>query len=387
MEKILNSNSFNVIPSPEDNRDYTLPKMSGELTDLDFTIGGNVGKHKVYDQGRTSMCTSFAVACAQEYNDGNDKRFSNAFLYGNREDTDAVYEGEYIRKVMKDWKDDGICYFDDFPLIGTIQECIKQFDELPQDIMDYAKEHRISTFYRLNVRDMDSIFEVMEKFELPLIAGIGIYQSISESFKNGGYIPDVKEGENSLGGHAVRLVGRHTKNGKRYFTMPNSWGTDIDTNGVQFLPDTYPIFEVWLPIPYVKKEISFKIDSSIYKINGKETRMDTTPTIINDRTYLPLRYIVENFDALDVEWVQRLQMAKVSINGDVLSFKVGNDGFGSNLRMDKVPFEKDEDRQGLTRIFLDQNDRLQIPIRALLEFLGLNVEWVEETREVVIRNY
>jgi len=384
----LASGNFNVVQSPEDDRDFKLPKSSGKLTNLDFIVGGNLEKHKVYDQGRTSMCTSFAIACVQEFNESSEKRFSNAFIYGNREDTDSVYEGEYLRRAMLDWRRDGICHFDDFPLVGSIEDCIKQFDELPDYVKEYAKEHRISTFYSLYIRDIDEVFNVMEEFQLPLVAGIFLYQSMTESFTNGGYIPDVKNGEKTLGGHAVRLVGRKTVDGKRYFAMPNSWGTDIDKDGIQFLPADYKgLFEVWLPIPYVKKEIKFKIGQSIYSVNGKDKRMDTAPILINDRTYLPVRYLTENFDALKVEWSQEEQTATIWINGDVLSFKVGSDGFGSALKMDKILFEVDENRQALTTSFLDENDRMQIPVRAVCEFLGLTVEWVDGEKEVIIRNF
>jgi hypothetical protein len=49
--------------------------------------------------------------------------------------------------------------------------------------------------------------------------------------------------------------------------------------------------------------ISLEIGSSKLDIDGKETSMDVTPQIINDYTYVPIRFIAESMGC-DVEWSQ-----------------------------------------------------------------------------------
>ena len=48
-------------------------------------------------------------------------------------------------------------------------------------------------------------------------------------------------------------------------------------------------------------EITMQIGSNVTTVNGKETAIDSTPIISNERTMLPIRFIAENL-GLDVEW-------------------------------------------------------------------------------------
>lgn len=52
--------------------------------------------------------------------------------------------------------------------------------------------------------------------------------------------------------------------------------------------------------------IKLTIDSEIALLNGEEKKLDTAPTIINDRTMLPIRFIAENF-GFNVEWDEQTQ--------------------------------------------------------------------------------
>jgi len=54
---------------------------------------------------------------------------------------------------------------------------------------------------------------------------------------------------------------------------------------------------------YDEDEIRLVIDSTAAYLNGKESKLDTAPTIINGRTMLPIRYIAESF-GFDVNWTQ-----------------------------------------------------------------------------------
>ena len=52
---------------------------------------------------------------------------------------------------------------------------------------------------------------------------------------------------------------------------------------------------------YGEDEIQLVIDSATAYLNGEPQELDTAPAIINDRTMLPIRFIAESFD-FDVAW-------------------------------------------------------------------------------------
>lgn len=63
-------------------------------------------------------------------------------------------------------------------------------------------------------------------------------------------------------------------------------------------------------------ETSLTIGSSTATVNGAEKELDSPPILINDRTMVPLRFIMENF-GFNVEWSDEDQM--VTITGSELS--------------------------------------------------------------------
>ncbi len=62
---------------------------------------------------------------------------------------------------------------------------------------------------------------------------------------------------------------------------------------------------------YKDKNIEMTIDSKLMKVNGKEVQMDVAPLIINERTMLPVRYISENLGG-NVEWFDNIQAVTIS---------------------------------------------------------------------------
>ena len=57
-------------------------------------------------------------------------------------------------------------------------------------------------------------------------------------------------------------------------------------------------------------EIKLTIDSAIATVNGEEVELDSPACIVNDRTYTPVRFIVENLGAT-VEWDAELRMVTI----------------------------------------------------------------------------
>lgn len=107
-------------------------------------------------------------------------------------------------------------------------------------------------------------------------------------------------------------------------------------------------------------------------INGKITESDVKPMIINNRTMVPVRVIMESLGA-SVEWNDLMRQVVVMSNGKIMIFTINSP---------KVYV-------GSTSVTLDSppvivNDRTLVPIRFISENLGYEVFWNDETRTVVI---
>lgn len=59
-----------------------------------------------------------------------------------------------------------------------------------------------------------------------------------------------------------------------------------------------------------ERSIVFYLNSNIFNINGESVKMDTTPQLVNDRTFIPLRYIGEAV-GYTVEYTDRTQMPTI----------------------------------------------------------------------------
>ena len=59
------------------------------------------------------------------------------------------------------------------------------------------------------------------------------------------------------------------------------------------------------------KEVKLKINSNTALINNQETTLDVPAKIIDDRTYVPLRFLSQSFNA-SVEWDEDKQLAKIT---------------------------------------------------------------------------
>ena len=120
--------------------------------------------------------------------------------------------------------------------------------------------------------------------------------------------------------------------------------------------------------------VSAQENVSVY-IDGTKIEFDVQPQIINGRTLVPMRKIFEELGAV-VDWDNSTQTAigtkgsttiKISIN-DYTLYKNG------------IPNVLDVPAQLI-------GSRTLVPIRAISESFGCNVEWKQETQSVLINTY
>ena len=120
--------------------------------------------------------------------------------------------------------------------------------------------------------------------------------------------------------------------------------------------------------PEIQREITVILDGS-YIIFA-----DQKPVIKDDRTLIPLRAIFEALGAT-VDWDDETKTV-VSEKGDVeISLTIGSDQLYVNGKAKTI----DVPAQII-------NDRTMVPLRAVAESFGCKVDWVGETKTVIITN-
>lgn len=107
-------------------------------------------------------------------------------------------------------------------------------------------------------------------------------------------------------------------------------------------------------------------------VNGKAVDFDTTPEIVNDRTFVPMRAIFEAMGA-DVKWNDARREAVAELGASEVALKIdSNIGLHDTTAsvLDTAPYIK----QG----------RTMLPLRYLSESLGYDVDWDASARSVSI---
>lgn len=109
--------------------------------------------------------------------------------------------------------------------------------------------------------------------------------------------------------------------------------------------------------------VMMKIHNSRLYINGKEKMSDVAPTVINGRTFLPLRVIGEGLGGT-VSYDDKTETVTILRNGKTVNFTIGaatvtTDGTTSEI--DAAPFI--------------ENGRTMVPVRAIAEGFGMHVHY------------
>lgn len=108
------------------------------------------------------------------------------------------------------------------------------------------------------------------------------------------------------------------------------------------------------------------------KLNGSLISFDAKPCILEDRTMVPMRAILEAL-GLEVSWDSETQIINAVSSDGTLTLQVGNNEIiknGETYTFDSAP------------VIID--DRTLVPVRAVSELLGLEVDWKSKTNTVEI---
>ena len=113
-------------------------------------------------------------------------------------------------------------------------------------------------------------------------------------------------------------------------------------------------------------------DEIFVKVDGELLKFDVPPVLQNDRTLVPFRAIFEALGAT-VDWDDETQTATVVKDNTTLKITVGD----NKLYKNNDAIELDVPAQII-------NDRTLVPVRAVSEAFGCEVNWLDQTQTVVI---
>lgn len=133
---------------------------------------------------------------------------------------------------------------------------------------------------------------------------------------------------------------------------------------------------------YENKEdtvVSMQINNPVMKVNGIETEIDaenhTSPEIVNGRTMLPLRTVIEAFGG-NVSWNSIDKTVILSLEDDTVILAIGNTTAYCNDKksvLDTAP--------------AIINGRTMLPVRYVAESFNLGVAWDNSTKTIyIVRN-
>lgn len=123
------------------------------------------------------------------------------------------------------------------------------------------------------------------------------------------------------------------------------------------------------------KLIKMKINDVNYSINGEAKKMDAKPFIKNDRTLVPLRFIVEAIGG-EVNWDNDNRLVTVNSKGKTIE-----------LPIDSKTIKIDGKDVSIDQAAIIKGDRTFVPIRFIAENLDMVVNYINDTREIEISSF
>ena len=183
--------------------------------------------YPVRDQGSSSQCVAFSVACMKEFQEKskNPYSYSTQFVYDRRQE--PTVPGMTIFDAVSILQRDGIALEVTYPFEGT-----SLLNE--EDLANQAKNFRIASYAALY--SVGALKAALVEQGV-CVMGLPVYDH-SPTFWRSNKRP-------LIGGHGVAVVGYDDS--RSSFVLRNSWGRDWGDNGYCYLPysDWGMIWEAW----------------------------------------------------------------------------------------------------------------------------------------------
>ncbi len=178
-------------------------------------------------------------------------------------------------------------------------------------------------------------------------------------------------------------------NGKMIYFVRNQnsiWKMDCDGNGLELVYNSNEkinLISDFKDNRYIIYETDARTDNIVdtYKsgvtvtFNGENIEFDQPPVILNGRTLVPIRAVIEKMGGV-VEWNGDLQKVTLKLGGDTIILTINSSVAILNGEVHSL----DVPPQVI-------NNRTLLPIRFIAEGFKFNVEWLGETQTVKITTF
>ncbi|MCM1567098.1 MAG: copper amine oxidase N-terminal domain-containing protein [Dehalobacter sp.] len=121
----------------------------------------------------------------------------------------------------------------------------------------------------------------------------------------------------------------------------------------------------------------FILDNNTYTADGELIVMDVSPSIIESRTMLPIRYAATPLGA-DVSWDNETKKVTVSLGETKMELWIGQ----NNALVNGSTVPIDPDNVNVKPLII--NGRTMLPLRFVTEALGCDVQWDAVARKITI---
>lgn len=131
-------------------------------------------------------------------------------------------------------------------------------------------------------------------------------------------------------------------------------------------------------VTYIKRKIlKLQIGSKTMYVNDLPQEIDVSPIIIEGRTYLPIRYVVEPLGA-EVNWDSNERKVTISLKEKVIELWIGK----NKGRVNGIETPIDPNNPKVVPLIIQ--GRTMLPIRFVAENLGCKVDWDPNTKTITI---
>lgn len=283
------------MPSPKDDRDYTISSLGAPMTFPDtFCLDYN---GEIKNQGEVGSCVAHSLSYTREITEmiqtKENKKFSVGFIYANRGPLQWQGEGMIPREALSQLRDYGDVLHDDFPQNLIYPEASNLLNVNKDTLLTKAYPNRISAYYLI------SSTEEVKTALLTLgsvTAMLPIYSSFWNISKDHPIAPIPSTNSETLYGyHEITIIG--WENNSTWITL-NSWGPEWGINGRFYIPFNFPIREMWsisdqvIPQPQPIKKAWYRVQVGAFKARAnaiakvEQLRRDNfSGVVIFDGTY------------------------------------------------------------------------------------------------------